>query len=204
MSSFNVILPSDSNSKLYPGNTKSNYKVRLSLPVDLDQRGDWEIGVSDLHVPAKITKSFTLEAKLSHPSSTLSSATSTLESSLETKLNHVLRGASICTNKCSYEAKSKIKEDGTVTITFVYKGNALSPHEIWNVIFYKEDCKKGGHLDEGSGPVKLVLGKQLRRLLGLGGNTLDPSIYHKDGILSPFAPLPRLNFDFNFLSIWTP
>ena len=196
MSSFNVILPSDSNKKLYPGNTKSKYKVRLNLPVDLDQRGEWEIGVSDLHVPAKISKSFTLEAKLSHPSSTLSSTTSTLETNLETKLNHVLRGASICTNKCSYEVASKIKEDGTVTLTFIYKGNALSPHEIWNVIFYHDTHRKEGHLDEGSRPAKLVLGKELRRLLGLGGNTLDPSIHHKDGILSPFAPLPQLDFDF--------
>ena len=197
MTSFNVILPSDSNSKLYPGNTKSKYKVRLNLPVDLDQRGDWEIGVSDLHVPAKITKSFTLEAELSHPASRLSSTTSTSETDLETKLDHVLQGASVCTNKCSYKVSSKIKEDGTVTLTFLYKGK-MSPYDIWNVVFYHDKHKKEGHLGEGTGPSKLVLGKELRRLLGLGGNTLDPSIHHKDAILSPFAPLPRLNFDFNW------
>ena len=43
-----------------------------------------------------------------------------------------------------------------------------------------------------------MLGKELRRLLGLRGNTLDPGLYHKDAVLSPFAPLPRLKFDFNW------
>ena len=197
MTSFNVILPSDSNSKLYPGNTKSKYKVRLGLPVDLDQRGDWEIGVSDLHVPAKITKSFTLEAKLTHPSSRLGSTTYTLENSLESKLNYVLKGAAVCLPKCTYEVTSKIKEDGTVTFTFEYTGNALSPLDVLHVIFYKEVCDKAP-LNEESRSTKLVLGKELRRLLGLGGNTLDPTIFHKDAVLSPFAPLPRLQFDFNW------
>ena len=206
MSSFNVILPSDSNKKLYPGNTKSKNKVRLNLPVDLDQRGEWEIGVSDLHVPAKISKSFILEAKLSHPSSRLASATSTLETStsnLETKLNEVLSSASICETKCAYGVKIKIAQDGTVTLTFVYKGNALSPHEIWNVIFYHDTHKKEGHLGmtlhDGRilPPSKLVLGKELRPLLGLSGNKiLDPTVHQKDEILSPFALLPRLDFDF--------
>ena len=197
MTSFNVILPSDSHSKLYPGNTKSKYKVCLGLPVDLDQRGDWEIGVSDLHVPAKITKSFTLEAKLTHPSSRLGSTTYTLENSLESKLNYVLKGAAVCLNKCKYEVTSKIKEDGTVTFTFEYTGNALSPLDVLHVIFYKEICDKVP-LNEESMSTKLVLGKELRRLLGLGGNTLDPTIFHKDAVLSPFAPLPRLQFDFNW------
>ena len=197
MTSFNVILPSDSNSKLYPGNTKSKYKVRLGLPVDLDQRGEWEVGVSDLHVPAKITKSFTLEAKLNHPSSTLGSTTYTLENSLESKLNHVLKGSAVCLTKCTYEVTSKIKEDNTVTLNFKYKGNALSPLEAFYTIFYKETCDKAP-LNEESRPVKLVLGKELRRLLGLGGNTLDTTIFHKDAVLSPFAPLPRLQFDFNW------
>ena len=200
MTSFNVILPSDSNSKLYPGNTKSKYKVRLGLPVDLDQRGEWEVSVSDLHVPAKITKSFTLEAKLTHASSQLGSATATLETStsdLETKLNHVLGSCSVCETKCTYKVKSKIAEDGTVTIIFDYEGSALSPGELFNVVFYKEVCETAP-LNAKSKPPKLVLGKELRRLLGLGGNTLDSTIFHKDEILSPFAPLPRLQFDFNW------
>ena len=137
MTSFNVILPRDSNSKLYPDNTKYKYKVRLSLPVDLDQRGDWEIGVSDLHVPAKITKSFTLEAKLNHGSSLNTSTPYTLESNLESKLNHVLKEASVCLPKCTYEVTSKIKEDGTVTLTFEYHGSALSPFEVFHIVFYK-------------------------------------------------------------------
>ena len=200
MTSFNVILPSDSNSKLYPGNTKSKYKVRLGLPVDLDQRGEWEVAVSDLHVPAKISKSFTLEAKLTHSASQMGSATATLEdgtSDLETKFNQVLGSCSVCETKCTYKVKSKIAEDGTVTIIFDYVGSALSPGEIFNVIFYKEICEKAP-LNVESRPPKLVLGKELRRLLGLGGNTLDTTIYHKDEVLSPFPPLPRLKFDFNW------
>ena len=108
MSSFNVILPSDSNKKLYPQNTKSRYKVRLNMPVDLDQRGEWEMAVSDLHVPAKISKTISVQALLTHPSSVESSCTSTLEE-LEEKLNEVLGRASVHTYRmnlnrtiCSY------------------------------------------------------------------------------------------------------
>ena len=56
MSSFNVIMPSDTNSELYPENTSSRFKVRLSEPIELDQRGNWEVALVELQVPAKLQK----------------------------------------------------------------------------------------------------------------------------------------------------
>ena len=56
MSSFNIIVPRNTNSKLYPENTSSRFKVRLSEPIELDPRGNWEVALVDLQVPAKIKK----------------------------------------------------------------------------------------------------------------------------------------------------
>ena len=56
MSSFNVIMPSDTNSELYPENTSSRFNVRLSEPIELDQRGNWEVALVELQVPAKCQK----------------------------------------------------------------------------------------------------------------------------------------------------
>ena len=47
MSSFNIIVPSDTNSELYPENTSSRFKVRLSEPIELDPRGNWEVALAD-------------------------------------------------------------------------------------------------------------------------------------------------------------
>ena len=218
MSSFNVILPSDSNKKLYPQNTKSRYKVRLNIPVDLDQRGEWEIAVSDLHVPAKISKTISVQALLTHPSSVESSCTSTLEE-LEERLNEVLGRASIHTYRMnlnrrifSYGVNCQITGDGTVTFKFLYEGMASIPHKIWNVIFYFDAHTRPVHEDENylfhPGPTKLRLGKEISTALRLGGS-LDPmmrrhwtppssSSSDSMGILSPFAPLPRLDFNFNW------
>ena len=219
MSSFNVILPSDSNKKLYPQNTKSRYKVRLNIPVDLDQRGEWEIAVSDLHVPAKISKTISVQALLTHPSSVESSCTSTLEE-LEERLNEVLGRASVHTYRmnlnrtiCSFGVTCQIAGDGTVTFKFLYEGMALIPHEIWNVIFYFDAHTRPGVFPNNNenylfhpGPTKLRLGKEISTALRLGGS-LDPmmrrhwtppSSSESMGILSPFAPLPRLDFNFNW------
>ena len=47
MSNFNIIMPSDTNSELYPENTSSRFKIRLSEPVELDPRGNWEVALVD-------------------------------------------------------------------------------------------------------------------------------------------------------------
>ena len=49
-------MPSDTNSKLYPENTSSRFKVRLSKPIELVQRGNWEVALVEQQVPAKLQK----------------------------------------------------------------------------------------------------------------------------------------------------
>ena len=71
MSTFNVIVPSDTNSKLYPANTSSRFKVRLSEPIELDQRGNWEVALADLQVSAKLKKQdYQMVVHSTHPDST--------------------------------------------------------------------------------------------------------------------------------------
>ena len=71
MSSFNIIVPSDTNSNLYPENTSFRFKVRLSEPIELDQRGNWEVALAELHVPAKLQKQdYLMVVDSTHPDST--------------------------------------------------------------------------------------------------------------------------------------
>ena len=56
MSSFNIIVPSDTNSNLYPENTSSRFKVRLSEPIELDQRGNWEVALVLATGPCQASK----------------------------------------------------------------------------------------------------------------------------------------------------
>ena len=71
MSSFNIIVPSDTNSNLYPENTSSRFKVRLSEPIELDQRGNWEVALAELQVPAKLQKQdYQMVVDSTHPDST--------------------------------------------------------------------------------------------------------------------------------------
>ena len=71
MSSFNIIVPSDTNSELYPENTSSRFKVRLSEPIELDPRGNWEVALADLQVPAKLKKQdYQMVVDSTHPDST--------------------------------------------------------------------------------------------------------------------------------------
>ena len=71
MSSFNIIVPSDTNSNLYPENTSSSFKVRLSELIELDQRGNWEVALAELQVPAKLQKQdYQMVVDSTHPDST--------------------------------------------------------------------------------------------------------------------------------------
>ena len=71
MSSFNIIVPSDTNSNLYPENTRSSFKVRLSKPIELDKRGNWEVALAELQVPAKLQKQdYQMVVDSTHPDST--------------------------------------------------------------------------------------------------------------------------------------
>ena len=70
MSSFNIIVPSDTNSELYPENTSSRFNVRLSQPIELDPRGKWEVALADLQVPAKLKKQdYQMVVDSTHPDS---------------------------------------------------------------------------------------------------------------------------------------
>ena len=64
-------MPSDTNSNLYPENTSSRFKVRLSEPIELDQRGNWEVALAELQVPAKLQKQdYQMVVDSTHPDST--------------------------------------------------------------------------------------------------------------------------------------
>ena len=51
---FHLHLPSDANSALYPDNRAADYKVQLQHPITLSDRTPWEVGVTDIIVPADI------------------------------------------------------------------------------------------------------------------------------------------------------
>ena len=71
MSSFNIIVPSDTNSNFYSENTSSRFKVRLSEPIELDQKSNWEVALAELQVPAKLQKQdYQMVVDSTHPDST--------------------------------------------------------------------------------------------------------------------------------------
>ena len=59
MEKVNIVLPSDSNPDLYPDQPANKFKVRLSQPVHLDTRGDWEVALVNLKVPTQLSPSMT-------------------------------------------------------------------------------------------------------------------------------------------------
>ena len=59
------------NSEPYHENTSSRFKVRLSEPIELDPRGNWEVALADLQVPAKLKKQeYQMVVDSTHPDST--------------------------------------------------------------------------------------------------------------------------------------
>ena len=51
---FHLHLPSDANRALYPDNRAADYKVQLQHPISLSDKTPWEVGVTDIIIPADI------------------------------------------------------------------------------------------------------------------------------------------------------
>ena len=83
--------------ELYPENTSSRFKVRLSEPIELDPRGNWEVALADLQVPAKLKKQdYQMAVDSTHPNSTEQSKTTNREDFL-TDLQKAINNINVLT-----------------------------------------------------------------------------------------------------------
>ena len=193
MSSFNIIVPSDSNSELYPENTSSRFKVRLSEPIELDPRGNWEVALADLQVPAKLKKQdYQMVVDSTHPDSTEQRKMTNREdflTDLQKAINKINVLTTITKNntiinvfssnihlKTSYRCVAN-----PPVIVFEFTGKCDSP-SLQNVMFLSD---QSGHLGDGL-PMKLKLNNVASLFLGISKTA---------SIVSPWPVVPRYNFD---------
>ena len=198
MSSFNIIVPSDTNSKLYPENTSSKFKVRLSEPIQLDPRGNWEVALADLQVPAKLKKQdYQMVVHSTHPDSTEQRKTTNREEFL-THLQAAIKAINVSTtitypsgiihfNAFVSNIHLKTYENNIVNppvIVFEFTGKCDSP-TLQNVMFLQDSHIQSGHLGD-SLPMKLKLNNVASLFLGISKTA---------SIVSPWPVVPTFNFD---------
>ena len=198
MSSFNIIVPSDTNSELYPANTSSRFKVRLSEPIELDQRGNWEVALADLQVPTKLKKQdYQMVVHSTHPDSTEQRKTTNREEFL-THLQAAIKAINVSTtvtypsgikhfNAFVSNIHLKTYNDNIVNppvIVFEFTGKCDSPI-LQNVMFLQDSHIQSGHLGD-SLPMKLKLNNVASLFLGISKTA---------SIVSPWPVVPRFNFD---------
>ena len=197
MSSFNIIVPSDTNSKLYPENTSSRFKVKLSEPIELDQRGNWEVALAELQVPAKLQKQdYQMVVHSTHPDSTEQRKTTNREDFLTdlqkainkiNVLSSITRKNIIHFNVFSSNIQLKTYNGNIVNppvIVFEFTGECDSP-TLQNVMFLRDSQVQSGHLGD-SLPMKLKLNHVASLFLGISKTA---------SIVSPWPVVPRFNFD---------
>ena len=198
MSSFNVIVPSDTNFELYPENNSSRFKVRLSETIELDQRGNWEVALVELQVLAKLQKQdYQMVVDSTHTSSEEQRKTTNREDFLTelqkaiNKINviqSITRKNIIHFNVFSSNIQLKTSRRGRIVnppvIVFEFAGKCDSP-TLQNVMFLHDSQVQSGHLGEGL-PMKLKLNHVASLFLGISKT---------DSIVSPWPVVPRFNFD---------
>ena len=198
MSSFNIIVPSDTNSSLYPENTSSRFKVRLSEPIELDQRGNWEVALAELQVPAKLKKQdYQMVVDSTHPDSTEQRKTTNREdflTDLRKAINKINVISSITENSGIihfnvFSSNIQLKSFYRIilnppVIEFEFTGKCDSP-TLQNVMFLHNSQVQSGHLGD-SLPMKLKLNNVASLFLGISKTA---------SIVSPWPVVPRFNFD---------
>ena len=190
MLGFNVIVPSDTNSELYPENTSSSFKVRLNEPIELDQRGNWEVALVDLQVPANLKKlDYLITVESTHIVSRKQTKETSLANFLEDlmpciiKLNFAMRKGPDFVFDSNIHLKTYNREIvNPPVIVFEFSGRSDN-FSIQNVMFLDHSQVQAGHLGEGL-PLKLKFNHTASMLLNIPGN-----------ILSPWPVVPRFNFD---------
>ena len=193
MSSFNIIVPSDTNSELYPENTSSRFKVRLSKNIELDQRGNWEVALADLQVSAKLKKQdYQMVVDTKHPDSTEQRKTTNREdflTDLQKAINKINVLTTITKNNTIinvFSSNIHLKTHyrcvaNPPVIVFEFTGKCDSP-TLQNVMFLRD---QSGHLGDGL-PMKLKLNNMASLFLGISKTA---------SIVSPWPVVPRFNFD---------
>ena len=198
MSSFNIIVPSDTNSNLYPENTSSRFKVRLSEPIELDQRGNWEVALAELQVPAKLQKQdYQMVVDSTHPDSTEQRKTTNREdflTDLQKAINKINIMSSITENSGIinfnvFSSNIQLKSYYRLilnppVIEFEFTGKCDSP-TLQNVMFLHDSQVKSEHIGD-SLPMKLKLNNVASLFLGISKTA---------SIVSPWPVVPRFNFD---------
>ena len=190
MLGFNVIVPSDTNSELYPENTSSSFKVRLNEPIELDQRGNWKVALVDLQVPANLKKlDYLITVESTHIVSRKQTKETSLANFLEDlmpciiKLNFAMRKGADVVFVSNIHLKIYNREIvNPPVIVFEFTGRSDN-FSIQNVMFLDDSQVQAGHLGEGL-PLKLKFNHTASMLLNIPGN-----------ILSPWPVVPRFNFD---------
>ena len=198
MSTFNIIVPSDTNSKLYSENTCSRFKVRLSEPIELDQRGNWEVALADLQVPAKLQKQdYQMVVDSTHLDSTEQRKTTNREEFL-THLQKAIQAIKVATtvtypsgimqfNAFVSNIHLKTYNSNIVNppvIMFEFTGKCDNP-TLQNVMFLQDSHIQSGHLGD-SLPMKLKLNNVASLFLGISKTA---------SIVSPWPVVPTFNFD---------
>ena len=198
MSSFNIIVPSDTNFKLYPENTSSRFKVRPSKPIELDQRGNWDVALAELQVPAKLQKQdYQMVVHSTHPDSTEQRKTINREEFL-THLQKAINDINVTTtvtypsgimhfNAFVSNIQLKTYNSNIVNppvIMFEFTGKCDSP-TLQNVMFLQDSQIQSGHLGH-SLLMKLKLNNVASLFLGISKTA---------SIVSPWPVVPTFNFD---------
>ena len=195
MSSFNIIVPSDTNKDLYKENTSSNFKVRLNQPIELDPRGNWEAALVQLQVPANLKRlEYDIAVEIYSP--VIMEDKRKFEK--KTTVNEFLKDLNSLLKKLKFtmmKSGDKVFEFDVCLKTyyreflnppvFVFDFIGKCNHEaIKNVMFMDDSQIEAGHLGEDSLPIKLKISNDVSTLLQTG-----------DRIISPWPALRKFNFD---------
>ena len=189
MSSFNIIVPSDTNSKLYPENTSSRFKVRLSELVELDPRGNWQMILADLQVMAKLKKQdYQMVVDSTHPDSTEQSKMTNREdflTDLQKANNDINVRTTITKNNTIINVFSSNMKLNTYYSKIVNPPVIVFEFTLQNVMFLHDSQVQSGHLGN-SLPMKLKLNNVPSLFLGISKTA---------SIVSPWPVVPNFNFD---------
>ena len=195
MSSFNIIVPSDTNKDLYPENTSSNFKVRLNQPIELDPRGNWEAALVQLQVPANLKRlQYDIAVEMFSPvimeDKRKFEKKTTLVEFLK-DLNSILKQLKFTMMRSGekvFEFEVCLKtfyREFLNPPVFVFDFTGKCNHEaIKNVLFMDDSQIEAGHLGEDSLPLKLKINNAVSMLLRTG-----------DRLVSPWPALKKFNFD---------
>ena len=195
MSSFNIIVPSDTNKDLYKENTSSNFKVRLNQPIELDPRGNWEAALVQLQVPANLKRlNYDIAVEIYSPvimedKRKFEKKTTTNEflkdlNSLLKKLKFTMMRSGNKVFEFDVCLKTYYREFLNPPV-FVFDLIGKCNHEaIKNVMFMDDSQIEAGHIGEDSLPIKLKISNDVSTLLQTG-----------DRVVSPWPALRKFNFD---------